>query len=169
MAGGAAVALLGAAVGYGVANRPAPPPPLPVQPPTLTTTVHYLGVEGPADYGESSFTVHMEISNADGAAPVTVTAISQGYAGISTITAPPTPYTLQSGASHPFDMIATVRDCAKTPIAAGMPLVNVTLRNTRAIRTRSEIFGDAYARSLSAVLRSLCPSAAKEITQLSPH
>jgi hypothetical protein len=65
-------------------------------------------------------------------------------------------------------LVVRVGNCAETPISADMPLINVTLRNTRAIRTRSEIFGHRYARDLTAVLRSICPTVAKRSRQLSP-
>jgi hypothetical protein len=50
-----------------------------------------------------------------------------------------------------------VTDCAGAPPDAGMPFLDVTLRNTRAIQTISQILGPRYARDLSERLHSACP------------
>ncbi|KDN86241.1 hypothetical protein KCH_20580 [Kitasatospora cheerisanensis KCTC 2395] len=42
------------------------------------------------------------------------------------------------------------------PADAGLPFLDVTLRNTRAMETASQILGDSYARDLSAALHSTC-------------
>ncbi|MDR3032085.1 MAG: Tat pathway signal sequence domain protein, partial [Kitasatospora sp.] len=49
-----------------------------------------------------------------------------------------------------------VTDCSGAPADATLPFLDVTLRNTRAMETVSQILGDAYARDLSAALHSAC-------------
>lgn len=166
----AALALAAGGLGYLAATRPEPPPPpepVPAPWPTNVTSVAYEGLDSPVD-GGATFTVHMSIEvAATGRFPVTVVEVGQEYSSLTTETVPSTPITVKPGESRRLAMIVRVRDCARTPIFAGMPLVKVTLRNTRAIRTRSEIFGERYAHALSTALSTLCPTVAKQSTQLS--
>jgi hypothetical protein len=49
-----------------------------------------------------------------------------------------------------------VTDCGKAPENPGLPFLDVTLRNTRAIEAHSFILGEHYARDLSDALQVAC-------------
>jgi hypothetical protein len=156
----------GAVTGTVLARLPEDPPPPPVPVPTLVTDIGYRGIHLSSDDG--TFLVLMAMTVApDARVPVELTRVTQGYPSLSSHSESALPLKVVPGQSLSFALRVRVRDCSKTPISASMPLINVTLRNTRAIRTRSEIFGERYARQLSRVLRSLCPTVAKASTQLS--
>lgn len=162
ISGAVALAVAAGGIAYAAAHRPPPPEPVAAPWPTNVTAVAFEAVHGPVGGGET-FSVHMRFDVAPSArVPVTVTSVSQEYRSLSTKTMPSTPITVKPGESRRLTMIVRVRDCAHTPVFAGMPLVNVTLSNDRAIRTRSEIFGDEYAHALSSALHSLCPTVVKQ-------
>jgi hypothetical protein len=49
-----------------------------------------------------------------------------------------------------------VTECGKVPRNAGLPFLDVTLRNTSAIEAHSFILGTVYARDLSHALQVAC-------------
>ncbi|WP_147437093.1 Tat pathway signal sequence domain protein [Streptomyces sp. TLI_171] len=138
------------------ANRPehaanSPPPALPPFP-SQSTRVSY---GGPAAYGQESFALQLTVHNS-GPAPVDVLGVSQGYRGLSVVVSGWLPQTVPVGSTVSLRVGLKVTDCAAAPADAGLPFLDVTLRNTRAMETVSQILGDSYARDLSAALHSSC-------------
>ena len=88
--------------------------------------------------------------------PVTVTRISQPYAGLSVTSTPHPPFGTKAGVPLKITITMRVTDCGKAPRNAGLPFLDVTLRNTRAIEDHSFILGSRYAQDLSSALQVAC-------------
>ncbi|MGV9285835.1 Tat pathway signal sequence domain protein [Streptomyces sp. NPDC003719] len=154
----AALAVL-AVGGYLYAGRPQeqPPPPAPAPPyPSQAVDLVYLDpVAGPGDApaGDFSFAVLLSVRSGP---PVTVTRVTQPYAGLSATSAPAAPF--QTKAHSAIKIIVTLRvtECEKAPRNPGLPFLDVTLRNTRAIEEHSFILGTRYAGHLSQALQVAC-------------
>jgi hypothetical protein len=154
----AGVAALGLLVGGGYlyATRPQPPAPLPPPYPSQVTDLHYLSSEPtPAGAPERSFSFGVELNVLSGP-PVTVTRISQPYAGLSVKSSPVAPFRTSAGASRKIVVTMHVTQCKRVPWNAGLPFLDVTLRNTRAIEVHSFILGQRYAQHLSESLQVAC-------------
>ncbi|MEV4557547.1 Tat pathway signal sequence domain protein [Kitasatospora sp. NPDC049285] len=130
------------------ANSP-PPPPYPSQ-------AMRFGYGGPAPFGQEDFALKLTAHNGS-AAPVDVLGVSQGYRGLSVVVSGWLPQTVPAGASVELRVGLKVTDCSAAPADAGLPFLDVTLRNTRAMETVSQILGDSYARDLSLAIHSACP------------
>ncbi|MEW2494412.1 Tat pathway signal sequence domain protein [Streptomyces nodosus] len=160
----AAATLLLAGGGYLYATRPqTPPPPAPSAPayPSQVTTVVYLHPEAtPRDAPTRSFSFSVRLSVRSGP-PVTVTRLTQPYAGLSLTTAPGLPFRTKAGSSRKIIINAHVTECGKTPENAGLPFLDLTLRNTRAKETHGFILGARYAQDLSGALHVACGNHAK--------
>ncbi|WP_149822732.1 Tat pathway signal sequence domain protein [Streptomyces tailanensis] len=155
LASTAAVVVL-AGGGYLYATRPEPPTP-PAQPyPSQVVEVVYLG-PGSLSAGapSGSFGFEMELVVESGP-PVTVERMTQPYAGLALTSDPRPPFRTESG--HPRKIVITmsVTECGKVPENAGLPFLDVTLRNVRAIQVHSFILGERYARDLSDALQVAC-------------
>ncbi|MFJ8438513.1 hypothetical protein [Kitasatospora griseola] len=131
------------------ANSP-PPSELPF--PSQSTRFQYGG-RLPA--GQESFALSLTVHNA-GPGPVDVLGVSQGYRGLSVVVEGWLPQTVPPGQTASLRVGLKVTDCAAAPADATMPFLDVTLRNTRALETTSQILGDSYARDLSAALHATC-------------
>ncbi|MFF7445062.1 MULTISPECIES: Tat pathway signal sequence domain protein [unclassified Streptomyces] len=138
------------------ATRPRPPAPLPPPYPSQVTDLRYLGWEpGPEGAPERSFRFGVELSVLAGP-PVGVTRISQPYAGLSVRSSPEAPFRTGAGSSRKIIVTMRVTQCRKVPWNAGLPFLDVTLRNTRAIEVHSFILGQRYAQQLSQALQVAC-------------
>ncbi|MEU6095560.1 Tat pathway signal sequence domain protein [Streptomyces sp. NPDC047079] len=151
-----AVAALLAAGGYLYATRqqkpPSPPPPYPSQ----VVTIAYLHTRPtPRGAPPRSFSLSVRLSVESGP-PVTVTRIAQPYAGLSVTSIPRPPFRTEAGSARKIAITMQVTECGKAPENAGLPFLDVTLRNTRAIEDHSYILGPRYAHDLSAALHVAC-------------
>lgn len=156
----AAATLLALAVLAGGAllhfTRPRPEPPPESRFPSQTTSFRYLymqvrdtGARSP----EFEFTIQA-LTESD--APVAVLGISQPYAGLSLTSRPATPLRVNGGGSRKIAVTVRVTECGRAPRNAGLPFLDVTLRNTRAKEAHSYILGARYARDLSTALEVAC-------------
>lgn len=160
LAGAAAVVVL-AGGGYLYATRPAsapPPEPTPRETPypSQAVVVGYLGPvarSGRTPRGRFGFEVELSVRYGP---PITVEQLTQPYEGLSLRTDPRTPFRI--GTKTPQKIVVTMRviECGKAPERAGLPFLDVTLRNTRAIEAHSFILGERYAKDLSDALQVAC-------------
>ncbi|MEU9183433.1 Tat pathway signal sequence domain protein [Streptomyces sp. NPDC048484] len=152
----AAAATLLAGGGYLFATRPHAPPPTPAPYPSQVLDMHYLGTEGsPANAPSGNFTFAVRITALSGPT-ITVVDISQPYAGISLTSTPQAPFRTRTGFGHKIIVTMNVTECANTPKNAGLPFLDVTLRNTRAIEDHSYILGERYAHDFADALQVAC-------------
>ncbi|MFI2409515.1 Tat pathway signal sequence domain protein [Streptomyces sp. NPDC018947] len=154
----AAVAALLVLAGGGhlYASRPQKPPPDPAPYPSQAVEVLYLDpVTGPGGRvtGDFSFAVLLSVRSGP---PVTVTRVTQPYAGLSAASTPAAPFQTKSHSARKIIVTLRVTECEKAPRNPGLPFLDVTLRNTRAIQDHSFILGERYARDLSQALRVAC-------------
>ncbi|MES4888574.1 Tat pathway signal sequence domain protein [Streptomyces sp. NPDC096012] len=162
----AARALLALAVllgggGYLFATRPRQPPHDPTPPaevpyPAQAVGVTYLaGRTTAAGAPPRSFSFEV-LLNVESGPPVTVTGVTQPYAGLTLTTDPPAPFRTRAGTARRITVTMHVTQCRKVPMDAGLPFLDVTLRNTRAIQNHSFILGSRYAQHLSQALKVAC-------------
>lgn len=145
-----------AGAGYLYATRPERPASAPPPYPSRVTALIYLNPQVRTPQTEKrSFRFDALISVESGP-PVTVIRISQPYAGLSVISTPPTPFRTKAGSPRKITITLRVTECGKVPQSAGLPFLDVTLRNARAIQTHSFILGARYAQDLSGVLQVAC-------------
>ncbi|MGW7824610.1 Tat pathway signal sequence domain protein [Streptomyces puniciscabiei] len=151
-----AVAVVLAGGGYLYATRPHKPPPPPAPYPAQAVSVEYAGGRAArADAPSRSFSFVVLLSVESGP-PVTVTRVAQPYAGLSLVTDPPTPFRTKAGSDRKITITMHVTQCGKVPMDAGLPFLDVTLRNTRAMQMQSYILGPRYAQHLSHSLKVAC-------------
>ncbi|GAA2249448.1 hypothetical protein GCM10010415_05370 [Streptomyces atrovirens] len=142
--------------GYLYVTRPRPEPPPPPLHPNQVTAVAYLNpraAEAGTDRRSFSFDVEMTVESDH---PVTVVRISQPYAGLSVSSSPRTPFRTKAGSPRKITITTRVTECGKVPRNVGLPFLDVTLRNTRAIQNHSFILGSRYAQDLSRALQVAC-------------
>ena len=160
LAGAAAVvALTGGGYLYATRPEPAPPPePTPRETPypSQAVDVSYLG-PAPRSAGapRERFGFELELSVLYGP-PITVEGMTQPYAGLSLRTDPLTPFRIGTKETRKIAVTMRVTECGKVPKNAGLPFLDVTLRNTRAIEAHSFILGERYAQDLSDALQVAC-------------
>ncbi|MEU0446401.1 Tat pathway signal sequence domain protein [Streptomyces tendae] len=142
--------------GYLYANRsqpqPAPPPPYPSQAVDLVYVAPATGSPG-ATAGAYSFTVLLSVRSGP---PVTVTRLTQPYDGLSVTSSPAAPFQTKSHSARKIIVTLRVTECEKAPRNPGLPFLDVTLRNARAIEAHSFILGARYAQDLSRALEVAC-------------
>ncbi|MEU6510535.1 Tat pathway signal sequence domain protein [Streptomyces sp. NPDC046942] len=137
-------------------QRPAQPPPSPTPFPAQTVEVMYAGGRPtPAGAPPRSFSFAVLLSVESGP-PVIVTRVTQPYAGLSLVTDPRTPFRTVEGSVRKITITMHVTECGKVPKDAGLPFLDVTLRNTRAMQIQSFILGTRYAQHLSQALKEAC-------------
>ncbi|MFF3738410.1 Tat pathway signal sequence domain protein [Streptomyces sp. NPDC002566] len=155
----AATAALLTGAGLLYATRPEGPQPPPTPPPpspSQVVDIRYVGLRSGQPTARShSFAFEVLLSVASGP-PVTTTRLSQPYAGITLTSAPRTPFRTGPGSARKIVITMRVTECGKVPKDAGLPFLDVTLRNTRAMEDHSYILGPRYARDLSHVLQVAC-------------
>ncbi|MFF8730733.1 Tat pathway signal sequence domain protein [Streptomyces sp. NPDC015171] len=176
----AALALLAAAVllgGGGIlyATRPPQPPPRAERPraqtplPVQVADMTYLDSRAaPASAPPRSFGFTVLLSVTSGP-PVTVTQVTQPYAGLSLATEPQVPFKTKSGSARKITITMHVTKCGKAPRNASLPFLDVTLRNVRAIQTQSFILGRRYAQDLSHALEVACSNRSQSLPKQSRH
>ncbi|MFE0730468.1 Tat pathway signal sequence domain protein [Streptomyces antibioticus] len=155
---GAAAAVLLAGGGYLHATRPhAPQQAAPAAPfPSQVVDVTYLGGHAvPPGTRPRTFAFEVLIGVESGP-PVTVTRVSQPYAALSLTSAPRAPFRTESGSARTIVITLHVTECGNVPKNAGLPFLDVTLRNARAIQVHSFILGRRYAQDLSQALQVAC-------------
>ncbi|MEU1403623.1 Tat pathway signal sequence domain protein [Streptomyces sp. NPDC005728] len=156
----AAVALL-AGGGSLYATRPQPPPPPEVPYPAQTVAMSYLrdrATPPGAPARSFSFEVLLRVETGP---PVTVTRVTQPYAGLSLVAAPHVPFRTKAGSARKITITMHVTECGKVPKDAGMPFLEVTLRNARAMQIQSFILGSRYAQHLSQALKVACSNSGR--------
>ncbi|MFE3162218.1 Tat pathway signal sequence domain protein [Streptomyces sp. NPDC059224] len=152
----AAAAAVLAGGGYLYATRPHDPPPPEVPYPAQTVAFTFLGDRvTPPGAPTRSFSFAVRMSVLEGP-PVTADRISQPYAGLSLTETPRAPFRTKAGTPRDITITMHVTDCATVPKDAGLPFLDVTLRNTRAIQVQSFILGTRYAQHLSRALKVAC-------------
>ncbi|MEU9922784.1 Tat pathway signal sequence domain protein [Streptomyces griseoluteus] len=130
--------------------RPAPPPELPF--PAQTVTMTFLAGRTTAPH-RLAFDVRLAVVPGP---PVTVTRVSQPYAGMSAESEPRAPFRTTAGSSRVITVTMRVVECGRVPKNAALPFLEVTLSNARAIQTQSFILGPRYTRYLSRALGEAC-------------
>ncbi|MFG3151321.1 Tat pathway signal sequence domain protein [Streptomyces sp. NPDC048219] len=136
-------------------ERPAPPPPPPPFPAQAVDLVYLDPVAGPGNAPTSDFSFAVLLSVRSGP-PVTVTRVAQPYAGLSATSAPAAPFQTKPHSARKIIVTLRVTECEKAPRNPGLPFLDVTLRNTRAIEDHSFILGTRYAQHLSEALQVAC-------------
>ncbi|MER7191141.1 Tat pathway signal sequence domain protein [Streptomyces flaveolus] len=136
-------------------ERPAPPPPPPPFPSQAVDLVYLDPVAGPGNAPTSGFSFAVLLSVRSGP-PVTVTRVTQPYAGLSATSTPAAPFQTKSHSARKIIVTLRVTECEKAPRNPGLPFLDVTLRNTRAIEDHSFILGARYAQHLSEALQVAC-------------
>ncbi|MER6977540.1 hypothetical protein ABT317_11095, partial [Streptomyces carpinensis] len=127
-------------------------PPFPAQ----VVDVSYLDpAVTPAGAPPGSFSFAVLVS-VDSGPPVTVTRISQPYAGLSVTSEPRPPFRTEAGSARKIVVTMHVTECGIVPENAGLPFLDVTLRNVRAMQVQSFILGPRYAQALTEGLRGAC-------------
>ncbi|MFI7317333.1 Tat pathway signal sequence domain protein [Streptomyces venezuelae] len=144
-----------AAIAYYV-TRPEPPPPPPPPWPSQSVSVTYEGDMSRPRAGDRTFTFAVAFAQESGP-PATVRRVTQPSAALSVSTAPLTPFELKSGSPRKLIITMHIRECGEVPRNAGLPFLEVTLRNVRAMEKQSYILGPEYANDLSAALTTACP------------
>ncbi|MER6166859.1 Tat pathway signal sequence domain protein [Streptomyces violaceorubidus] len=162
LASGAVLVVL-AGGGYLYASRsqprPAPPPPYPSQAIDLVYVTPATGSPATATgspataAGGFSFTVLLSVRSGP---PVTVTRLTQPYDGLSMTSSPAAPFQTKSHSARKITVTLRVTECEKAPRNPGLPFLDVTLRNARAIEAHSFILGARYAQDLSRELEVAC-------------
>ncbi|QER88433.1 Tat pathway signal sequence domain protein [Streptomyces tendae] len=150
----AAAVLAGGTSLYLTRPRPEPPPDPPF--PSQVTAFTYLDMQVRGSQGTArtfEFTIQTFMESGP---PVTVLRISQPYAGLTLTTAPTIPFGVKSGSPRKITVTAEVTECGKVPRNAGLPFLDVTLRNTHAKEVHSFILGARYAQDLSRALQVAC-------------
>ncbi|CAL9291178.1 Tat pathway signal sequence domain protein [Streptomyces rochei] len=161
--GGAAVLAVLAGGGYLYAGRPGQPPPPPPPPyPVHVVDLAYLnevsgdgGPGGRSDGRSGGFSFAVLLSVESGP-PVTVTRLAQPYDGLAMTSSPAAPFQTKSHSARKIIVTLRVTECEKAPRNLGLPFLDVTLRNTRAIQAHSFILGPRYAQDLSQALQVAC-------------
>jgi hypothetical protein len=135
---------------------PSPAPSLPPYP-SQVTDISYLDAVAtpPRDAGTRTFSFAVLVSVRSGP-PVTVTRIDQPYAGLSVTSEPRPPFRTKAGSAQKIVITMHIQECGKVPENAGLPFLDVTLRNMRAIQAHSFILGSRYAQTLSQALQVAC-------------
>lgn len=150
----ASATALGAAGAALLVTRPEAPPPADPPPPSQTVRFAYVG-RLPARLPAVAFRFTVTVTASYGP-PVTVARISQPYEGLSLTAIPRPPFRPRTGIPHRIEVAMRVTDCGKVPRNAGLPFLDVTLRNTRAREAHSFILGERYAQDLSDALQVAC-------------
>ncbi len=159
LAGAAATALLvGGGCLYAARERAPQPSQLP---PSQRVRITYEKAElPPPSASTSDFSFSVLLTTKSGP-PVTVAGISQPYDAISLSSTPRTPFPAGTGPARRIAITMHVLDCSQVPGNAGLPFLDVTLRNTDAMENHSFILGERYAQDVSRALRSICAHPAR--------
>ncbi|GAB2838788.1 hypothetical protein GCM10027074_01440 [Streptomyces deserti] len=167
--GTATAAAVLAGGGYLYATRPQEPPAPPPPYPSQVVTISYLSARStPRDAPARSFSFDAAVTVASGP-PITVTRIDQPYAGLRVTSRPPAPFRTTTGNPRKITITVQVTECGKVPGDAGLPFLDVTLRNARAIQVHSFILGPRYAQHLSKALQVACSNDSASLPKPRTH
>lgn len=134
-----------------------PRPPAEAPPPWPTQVVDFrYGGATPAPHGDGVLSFAVLLSGEEGE-PVTVEDITQPSVALSLTAEPEPPFTVRTSSTVKTIITVHVRDCGKVQRNAGLPFLDVTLRNKRAIQQQSFILGSGYPDDLTAALQQACP------------
>ncbi|MFJ9719674.1 Tat pathway signal sequence domain protein [Streptomyces sp. NPDC101213] len=133
-------------------QRAAPAPPFPSQ----VVNLAYLGpLSVPPGTRPRTFALEVLLGVESGP-PVTTTRLAQPYDGIFLTSAPRSPFRTKAGSARKIVITMHVTDCGNVPRDVGLPFLDVTLRNARAMQDHSFILGSRYAQDLSQALQVAC-------------
>ncbi|TXL93069.1 Tat pathway signal sequence domain protein [Streptomyces sp. IB2014 016-6] len=149
-----AAATLTAGVCVYALNAPEPPPAPPPPWPSQVVGFNYAGASAEADR-PGAFTFDIDISTEPGRR-VTIDAVTQPSAALAVSTLPSAPFTVEPGGSREVQVTVYVLDCGEVPRNAGLPFLDVTLRNERAVQKQSRILGGGYPEDLGAAIEKAC-------------
>ncbi|CAM5226490.1 Tat pathway signal sequence domain protein OS=Streptomyces alboniger OX=132473 GN=CP975_08645 PE=4 SV=1 [Streptomyces alboniger] len=150
------------ALGLGTAGltlyltRPEPPPGPPPPWPSQSVSVTYAGEMSRPRAGDRNFTFAVLLTQGSGP-PTTVRRVAQPSAALSVGASPATPFAVKTGKPRKLIITMHIRECGEVPRNAGLPFLEVTLRNVRAMEKQSYILGPKYANDLSGALTAACP------------
>ncbi len=123
--------------------------------PANVTTFRYTGLAATFDSTPASGLFRFAVTVHSGP-PVTVRVTGAAFDGLTARITPTETFTISAGTTRRLTVQISVVDCEGLPLDAGMPFLDVTLRNTRAIQHHSFIFGGAYPDDLSELLHVAC-------------
>ncbi|NEA65952.1 hypothetical protein [Streptomyces sp. SID12488] len=153
------VALAAATAGVIVALPPkpsTPPTTLAAVPwPANVTTFRYTGLAATFDSAPTNGLFRFAVT-VQGGPPVTLRVTGAAFDGLTARISPAEASTVSAGTTRRITVQISVVDCKGLPLDAGMPFLDVTLRNTRAIQRHSFIFGGAFPDDLSELLHKAC-------------
>jgi hypothetical protein len=150
----ASTAILAAGVSYLCLTRPTPSPPPPTPWPAQAVALAYEAPTRPVA-GHDSFDFTVTVTTVSGP-PVTVEGITQNSAGLRVSTTPAAPFTVSAEKPRKVLIMVHVSECGKVARNAGLPFLDVTLRNARAMQEHSYILGERYARDLARAIGTAC-------------
>ncbi|MFD3483573.1 Tat pathway signal sequence domain protein [Streptomyces sp. NPDC058665] len=150
---GVAAALIAGGCVY-VLNSPSPPPEPPPPWPSQVVGFAYGGVAPKGEHA-GAFTFGVTVSTEPGRR-VTIDAVTQPSAALAVSTEPPAPFTVPAGGSREVLVTVYVLDCGEVPRNAGLPFLDVTLRNERAVQKQSRILGGGYPEDLGTAVQKTC-------------
>ncbi len=154
LAAGAVALVLAGGLLY--ATRPRPEPPAPPPYPSQAVEFTYLGPRTPpAGLPAGAFSFGIAVTTRDGP-PVTVTRIAQPLPGLALSSRPRPPFRGPADGARTVVITLRVTDCGRVPKNAGLPFLDVTLRNKRAMEDHSFILGGGYAHDLSEAVEVAC-------------
>ncbi|WP_405815669.1 hypothetical protein OG241_14080 [Streptomyces sp. NBC_01390] len=123
--------------------------------PSNVTTFRYTGLAATFDSAPASGLFRFAVTVHSGP-PVTLRVIGAGLDGLAARISPTETSTVDAGTTQRITVQISVVDCASLPDDAGPPLLDVTLRNTRAIQHQRFAFGGTYPEDLSQLLHTAC-------------
>ncbi|WP_034087797.1 hypothetical protein [Streptacidiphilus albus] len=123
--------------------------------PAQVTDIEFAGTTAATTQQADQFTIELTVTDTD-TRPVTVLAISQPYAALTTVLLPAPPIALYPQAVQDVALQATVRSCAGLPAMDQLPYVTVTVANAVGVQTQSEVLGPSYAYALHDALLAAC-------------
>ncbi|MEU3463181.1 hypothetical protein ABZ721_24970 [Streptomyces sp. NPDC006733] len=144
-----------AVVGLGHALRTPEPVPDPGPWPAQVTYIAYESGRPQPQPAAGSGVFGFVVSVRDGS-PVTILGVTPSFEGLGAEIGPSTPLTVKQGTTRHITIKMIVHKCSGLPLDVDLPVLDVTLRNTRAIQNQSFIFGGGYPRDLSAFLHRIC-------------
>ncbi|MFI5807041.1 hypothetical protein [Streptomyces sp. NPDC051561] len=133
--------------------------PRPTPAPGLITQVTYLGLAGPLDRRNRSFSFRIRISVDEDAParPVLVEAIHQPFPSLTLHATPAPPLFVGPGTPRSTTLRIAVRTCSGVPRGVSLPALDITLRNSHRVQIMGCALGAAYAADLEGALTRLCP------------
>ncbi|MDW4907905.1 hypothetical protein RB628_21775 [Streptomyces sp. ADMS] len=123
--------------------------------PANVTTFRYTGLAATFDSAPASGLFRFAVTVHSGP-PVTLRVTGAAFDGLTARISPDESSTIHAGTTRRITVQISVVDCSGLPLDAGMPFLDVTLRNTRAMQHHSFIFGGAYPQDLSELLHAAC-------------